>query len=238
MIEQFIVQSFQDLGLKFLFHAPRIIFFYTIFVIWFANKFKWEKGNFLRHIQTLFTIIFLSSAIDFVFINPDPNGYKNIWLTLFDISMTSIFAYLSFFIVASNKPVKKEKNHTNNVLSSLEETVSQSSAELSESEKILKYRERFQSLSRYSSQKVSNIDISGLSLKELILKKQFNIKQIGENYFVYFFNGYVGIQDGLEIKIFRDESTCMNAVDTKHLKKYLPYGAIENILITELIELD
>jgi hypothetical protein len=229
----FLAQSFQHLVFVFLLHTPKILFFYIIFVLWFSNKYQWEKGNFLRHIWTLFTAIFISSAIDFALFSPNPDGYKNIWMSLYDIGMTATFAYLSFFSSQSHKPVKRP--HPVLSVSDLKPSMNSpgSQVELTDKEKILKCKQKLATEARYSPQSTLPV-VSGLSLQEVISKKLFKVSKEGDDFLVYFANGAVGLQDGLDLKVFPNEADCFSALNSLHRLKYLPYGASTSIPLSAL----
>lgn len=220
-------------GHGFLFHAPKIIFFYILFVIWVSNRYQWQKGGLLRHLYTLFVAILISAALDFALFAPDPNGYKNNWLTIYDIVMTAGFAYLSFFSSPARKPFKRPKP-----IVQLSDLVTPAKtllpkAELTEEERISKFQEKLATEARYSSQR-KLIDSSGFTLQEVIDKKLFKVIQKNGDFLVYFFNGHVGLQHGLDLKVFPNESDCFNALDSLHRLKYLPYGASTSIPLSEI----
>jgi hypothetical protein len=232
----FIAQSFQHLAMVFLFHAPKILFFYILFVIWFSNQYQWQKGNFLRHLYTLFVATFISAAFDFALFSPDPNGHKNIWMTIYDIAMTAGFAYLSFFSSPTRKPSKRPRP-----IVQLSDLVSPAKspakkAELTEEERIFKFQEKLATEARYSSQ-MPLVNSSGLTLQEVIDKKLFKVIQKNGDFLVYFSNGSVGLQDGLDLKVFPNEAACFNALDSLHRLKYLPYGASTSMPLSELFQM-
>ena len=228
---EFISQSFHHLAMIFLYHTPKIVFFYILFVLWFSNRYQWQKGNFLRHLYTLFVAIFISAALDFALFAPEPYGYKNIWMTIYDVSMTAVFAYLSFFSSPSRKPAKRPQPIVRVGNST---SISQSpKVELTEEQKILKFKEKLATEARYTSQR-PKIDSDGLSLQEVISKKLYKVVHKNGDFLVYFFNGNVGLQDGLDLKIFPNEADCFSALDSLHRLKYLPYGASTSIPLSEL----